>query len=360
MSSANVIRDGFPGGNRRSYIATETFTSRFYSYTTSTVDGITSGTFTQVTNNDALCPKGRILRENGRKLFPGANPNVPQYMVGVYDAKTFLNGFIDPNTHVFSSFNTDKSYYVANDIDRDLPNGTGGEDLGDPVYTRGNVETISGDILANPNGGDNIIALRNDISGSIAQFYFDGDENPYVEVRTGGVNPGDNVSYGYMEVDPTTANMTLYAPTEARINLSLGIAEGADGSVLISATGDEAKIELDISGATQVSAYASNGSIFNTGLLHPYNACGQVTLGTTGGAGASTATVTIDNSIPLNSDALVFLSHVTVTNAGGGGDFNGFLRYNFPSGQTLRINSTGQNDTSTVNYLIVSKSASTP
>ena len=293
MSSANVIRDGFPGGNRRSYISTDTFTNRFYSYTTRTIDGVTTGIFADVTDDDTLCPKGRILRENGRKLFPGANPDVRQYMVGVYDAKTFLNGFIDPNSRVFSSFNTDKSYYIDNDLDSDhgsVGSGdSGGEDLGDPVYTRGMIETISGDILANPNGGDNYISLRNDISGSSAYFGFNNDTEPYMGVET----------------------------------------DGASGYV--------------------------GGSIHNSGLLHPYNACGQVTLGTTGGAGASTATVTINSDIPLNSDALVFLSHVTVTNAGGGGDTNGFLRYTFPGGNVLRINSTGQNDTSIVNYLIVSK-----
>ena len=348
MSSANVIRDGFPGGNRRSYISTDTFTSRFYSYTTRTIDGVTTGIFDQVTNDDSKCPKGRILRENGRKLFPGANPNVTQYFVGVYDAKTFLNGFIDPNSRVYSSFNTDKSYYVDNDLDSDhgsVGSGdSGGEDLGDPVYTRGMIETISGDILANPNGGENFISLRNDISGSRAYFGFNDDTAPYVCVETDGAS-------GYMQTSPTTTDIYLEAPEQAAIYLDV---DGTNvGHARILASDTQSKIELDISGATQVSAYASNGSIFNTGLLHPHRACGEVTLGASGFPNGS-YDVVIDADIPLtNGSTLVFLSRKT--NSG----FIGTLGYSF-SGQTLQIRSTDNRETTTVDYLIISSSATRP
>lgn len=317
MSSANVIRDGFPGGNRRSYISTDTFTNRFYSYTTRTVDGVTRGIFSDVTDDDTLCPKGRILRENGRKLFPGANPDVTQYFVGVYDAKTFLNGFIDPNSRVFASFNTDKSYYIDNDLDSDhgsVGSGdSGGEDLGDPVYTRGMIETISGDILANPNGGNNYISLRNDISGSAAYFGFDGDRCPYMEVETQG-------AYGYMEACPTTTNVYLSAP-------------------------DEAKIEMYADNGGSVKAFASNGSIFNSGVIHPFNACGQVNI--SGGSGSVTTNVTADAS-----------SLVLLTRKSKSAGTYGSLTYNF-TGTTLTVYSDN-NETSVINYFIISSSATTP
>ena len=78
---------------------------------------VTIGTLTAVSGATAAnCPKGRVLRENGRKLYPSANPGVTTYLVGVFDDKTFLNGFIDPNSAVFAPFNTDKPVYLDNGV----------------------------------------------------------------------------------------------------------------------------------------------------------------------------------------------------------------------------------------------------
>jgi hypothetical protein len=78
---------------------------------------VMQGTLTAVTGGTAAnCPKGRVLRENGRKLYPSANPGITTYLVGVFDDKTFLNGFIDPNSPVFVPFNTDKPVYLDNGV----------------------------------------------------------------------------------------------------------------------------------------------------------------------------------------------------------------------------------------------------
>jgi hypothetical protein len=112
-----------------------------FTYTTTTVNFVTSGTLTAISSSlgatSTNCPKGRVLRENGRKLFPDANPGVSTYMVGVYDAQTLFSGFIDPNSPVFTVYNTDKSNFLADGVD---PGPGGLTDKGAPVYTNSSVE----------------------------------------------------------------------------------------------------------------------------------------------------------------------------------------------------------------------------
>lgn len=130
---------------RLSYIATATFNDYFYSYTTSLTAGLeTVGTLGPVTGATAgNCPAGRVLRENGRKLYPGANPGITTYLVGVYDNQTLLSGFIDPNAGVFQIYNTDKPTYLQDGVEPTL----GTTDQGPSVYTRGTVTAV-GDIVS--------------------------------------------------------------------------------------------------------------------------------------------------------------------------------------------------------------------
>jgi hypothetical protein len=138
---------------RRSYITTTAFQNDIFRYTTSINSSfVTVGTLTSLatvgTGNASNCRANRILRENGKKLYPSGiyeannttygapNPGVTTYMVGVYDPVTGLNGFIDPNSKVFAPYNTDKPEYVPRGIN---PNGNTEVDQGPPVYTLGNV-----------------------------------------------------------------------------------------------------------------------------------------------------------------------------------------------------------------------------
>ena len=122
---------------RLSYIATAAFNTYFYSYTTSINMSLeTIGTLAAVTGaNAGNCPMGRVLRENGRKLYPGANPGITTYLVGVYDAQTLLTGFIDPNAGVFQIYNTDKPTYLLDGVEPTVAS----TDRGPSIYTRGNV-----------------------------------------------------------------------------------------------------------------------------------------------------------------------------------------------------------------------------
>ena len=129
--------------SRRSYVAVKDFNnSDFSSYTVAMNSSyVNIGTLSAVTTDAALAPKGRVLRENGRKLYPGANPGVTRYLVGVYDSETSLSGFIDPNSPTFTIFNSDRPNYIP--VDDTV-------DIGAPVYTAG---TIEADGAATLNGG---------------------------------------------------------------------------------------------------------------------------------------------------------------------------------------------------------------
>lgn len=120
----------------RSYLTTSSFNTSIYSYVTS-VDNmtyITSGVLSTVSAATVLnCPKGHVLRETGRKLYPGINPGVSTMMVSVYDDNTMLNGYIDPNSPIYTVFNGDKASFIPNN-----------NQLGAPVYTRGSVEALDG------------------------------------------------------------------------------------------------------------------------------------------------------------------------------------------------------------------------
>jgi len=144
---------------RISYITTTAFQNDIFRYTTSLNPTTfqTTGTLTSLatvgTATAANCPANRILRENGKKLYPSGmvvandltygapNPGVTTYMVGVYDPISFLSGFIDPNSKVFAPYNQDKPEYVARGIN---PNGNTEVDQGPGVYTLGSVLARTG------------------------------------------------------------------------------------------------------------------------------------------------------------------------------------------------------------------------
>lgn len=124
---------------RRAYITTSAFNNDLYTYTVTTNPTTFVRTGSLVANvtgaTASTCPANRILRENGKRLYPDANPQISTLLVGVYDATSGLNGFIDPNSPKFAMFNSDKANFLPNGID---PNG-GLTDQGAPVYTRGSI-----------------------------------------------------------------------------------------------------------------------------------------------------------------------------------------------------------------------------
>ncbi len=150
--SVSLYSNGQLANNTRgSWIATAPFNNDFFSYTTSVNPTTfqTTGTLGAVTGATALnCPALRVLRENGKKLYPSAHNGVSTYMIGVFDPVSFLSGFIDPNSSIFAVYNTNKpasldttNLAFAGGIN---PNG-GSSDLAPPIVTAGSV-SASGQI----------------------------------------------------------------------------------------------------------------------------------------------------------------------------------------------------------------------
>jgi len=143
----------------KSYVAAAPFHNDFFTYTITTDRNTFKKTGALAANvpgaTATTCPAGRILRENGRKLFPGAHDGVTTLMVGVFDNQSMLSGFIDPNSPDFAVYNTDRPNYLADAVD---PAG-GLTDQGPPVKTNGQVVTRVVSITPTPNVGNQTISL---------------------------------------------------------------------------------------------------------------------------------------------------------------------------------------------------------
>ena len=215
----------------RSYVAMRPYNNDFFTYTTSTANFITSGTFSPVSGATAAnCKQGALLVETGRKIYPGANPGVRTYMVAVFDNFSGLNGFIDPNSTAFTPQNTDRPYYIA----------TGGSntvdptsDLAPPVYTRGNIF-----------GSSNI-----DISGSM-KIYNGGVINNGLTVNGGEtVNNGLNVNTGDFTVTAGKVYLPAIIVGTAQFGTLLPTPVGASTKVVTGVTCTaSSKIFLQLAG----------------------------------------------------------------------------------------------------------------
>jgi hypothetical protein len=135
MSSA---QNQFQPSSKTTYIATDIATGSLYSYTTSrnTTTYAIEGT---LSSQSVSILAGTLLRENGKRLFPGANPGITTMMVGVFNSDVVppLSGFIDPNSLVYAVFNANKPVTIPNGTDID---GVGALHSGNPVITDGVVD----------------------------------------------------------------------------------------------------------------------------------------------------------------------------------------------------------------------------
>jgi len=131
-----------------SYISTDVFNSNFFSYTVAMGPApgfVMTGTLTTVAGATTVnCPAGRVLRENGKKLYPGTHTGVNTYMIGIFDTVSGLKGFINPNDPMFSSYNTDRPLYQLDSV---YTGDNITKNLGPSVLTLGNI-TSAGDVTS--------------------------------------------------------------------------------------------------------------------------------------------------------------------------------------------------------------------
>jgi hypothetical protein len=136
----NNNNGSLPSVPRRSYISTEVFNSSFYTYTTAFNGLVFNGTLGSVPSSSVTaCPSGRILHETGKKLFPGANPGITDYMVSVFDPISMLTGFINPNNPNFSLMNTDRAAFLLDNVTGSNAGLSTQTARANALYTRGDV-----------------------------------------------------------------------------------------------------------------------------------------------------------------------------------------------------------------------------
>ena len=116
MSVLDGSDTGIVNRSKRTYVAV-TDTTAFFSYTVAmnNTTYVNTGTLTA---NGTTITRGTLLRENGKKLYPDANPGVTKFMVGVFLTESpFTSGFIDPNAGFFVLYNGDKPTYLGGSSD---------------------------------------------------------------------------------------------------------------------------------------------------------------------------------------------------------------------------------------------------
>ncbi len=214
---------------RIQYISVSAYHNDIYQYTTSLNPKtfVTTGTLTSLgslgTATVTNSPANRILRANGKKLYPpglitanstvdtvGPYPGVTTYMVGVYDPVNGLSGYIDPNSQVFAVYNTDKPEYVPRGIN---PNGSA-VDQGPPVYSLG-----LGQFGTNLNVGSYIstggsITSGATIGGTTGVGYVSGGGYPGVQTVAQATSRATDVDKNGVVVDITLFASVLNAHSQ--------------------------------------------------------------------------------------------------------------------------------------------------
>jgi len=232
----------FKGQPKRSLVAINAFHNDFFKYTvTRNALGVTTGVLSQVTGATATaCPAGRVLRENGKKLYPGANNGITTYLVGIIDSTTFLNGFINPDSPIFTTMNTDKPTYLPDTTDvaggsfSGLPNkGKGVNTLGDSLF--GGEVVVSGQVRSQA-----VTQLVRDAGymtvnvslGQVFKITLAGGDNTYISASN--ILPGSLV-YLIITVTgaPETGGVTIMPGSEAEVKIAGTLTLPAPGQYTI-------------------------------------------------------------------------------------------------------------------------------
>jgi len=290
-----------PAVSKKSWISTQPFDSALFLYGygfNKTLMREAGYLYVNPAANSSNCPAGRIVYENGRKLNPsngnfgGANDGVTTYMVGVFDAISGLSGFINPNGPFFSINNADKPVYLQ---DTSVDPTTGRPNLGTPVLTNGFILSVSG---TGPNNG----------AGSM------------VGVVT-GVSEGNFIAPRAYALAYNFDNNSEYPAIETSVPKNYG------------------------GFYDYVGMYGHDNSIYMGGLINPGDAKGTLTLSN------GTATTGVNTLLYQNgTQSLVYLTRSTPVGA------LGHLWYTIGgtnSAPTLTVNSSSNNESSTINYFIV-------
>lgn len=107
LPSSKISPQGnYPQLPNKTVISTQAFNGSIFTYSTRlNANFVTEGVLVAHPSfTSANAQAGRVLHANGRRLIPGVNPGVTNFLLGVLDPVTGLNGFIDPSSNVFATY----------------------------------------------------------------------------------------------------------------------------------------------------------------------------------------------------------------------------------------------------------------
>ena len=237
--------------SKRSYVTTGPFNGSIYSYVTALNTTIfrQEGRLAAITTSPAgvtltatNCPGGRILRENGRKLYPTVNPGLlsgdtfqgtanfqgateaaNRMWVGVFDAVTGVKGFINPNASTFTVYNSDKSLEIVDVIET---NGTG---VNEDIVTAGQIRSSTSTALG--------LTSPQSINGTLGQvFTLAQASGVAMTINCGNVPPSGSIVYVIITPAGTAALITWgtnikglnVTPTAAKVTTCSFVSDGTN------------------------------------------------------------------------------------------------------------------------------------
>lgn len=235
-----------------------------------------SGALSAVLNTSGVavtasdCPAGRILRTNGKKLYPDAAALDPTAypdrtpLVGVFDYHSGLSGFIDPNATVFAIYNVDKP------IDSlDGTPGSGANDhKGMSVYTGGNVTIASGSL----NVGNRIAGTASFGNASFTATVASGTATLVVTVVTAGsIQNGMTITGGGIAGTPTV--IAFVSGTAGGVGTyTISVTQVAARTPTGGTVANAGVVALNIPGITTSSLAFANCSLVQANLTVNYRA----------------------------------------------------------------------------------------
>lgn len=219
------------------YLSTRAFNDAFYAY--DEINGLQS----VLGANAPQCPAGRILKENGKKLYPGINPGVKTVLTGVIDSVTLLKGFIDTNSAIFTLYSIKTDLNQAPGLDftpRGQPLQNGVPHKGQSVYTLGDVVAGGQFYPINPVALGSAAIINADLSAS-TYYTIEMTQNTLLNATIVPPNPGTIIYLVFTGNGTATmsfgnnfeANIPSITPTAGK---KVTVEFISDGSILYSLT----------------------------------------------------------------------------------------------------------------------------
>lgn len=251
------------------FVATSSFVNNFYKYTLTSNDTtrVVTGALGAVTGATAAnCPAGRILKENGRRLYSNADPGISTFMVGVFDSVTGYSGLIDPNASLFQRYTNERAADLADGLDYSV--GSGSNHRGDSTFTWGNV--VAGGNLYSSGGFTSTITGSGsvDINFNNGQYFTLNTASGATAATITCSNVPPAGATGYILIGSAGANSVTFGATNFRASFDKIAA--ATGATAMAQMGASSNVLSNIAGNSTIVTLVSDGARMLVTNAHYY------------------------------------------------------------------------------------------